>query len=203
MRTRAFLVVGSALLLSALLPLAASAGPYKVKRLQAISAGPSLFPAGCPGAFHDAEKPTGAEIEPAITANPANPRNIVATWKQDVSAAFNARDDVVASSLDGGKTWQRSTIPGLTRCTGGTSDTASDPWVSAGGDGTVYFGGQSGLTSTDPPLVAIAASHSWTEAATGQGRPRLPRDSGAMSSLPSPAVPPSRATPTWSGPTSS
>jgi hypothetical protein len=160
MRVRSFLAVGSALLLTAVLPVVASAGPFKVKNLQAISAGPSLFPAGCPGAFHDSEKPTGLEIETAITVNPANPRNIVATWKQDVSAAFNARDDVVASSLDGGKTWRRSTIPGLTRCTGGTSDTASDPWVSAGGDGTVYFGGQSGLTSTDPPLIAIAASHS-------------------------------------------
>jgi hypothetical protein len=145
---------------AATLPAEADGSPYKVKRLQAISAGPSLFPAGCPGAFHDAEKPTGLEIEPAITANPAHPRNIVATWKQDVSAAFNARDDLVASSFDGGKTWRRSTIPELTRCTGGTSDTASDPWVSAAGDGTVYFGGQSGLTSTDPPLIAIAASHS-------------------------------------------
>jgi hypothetical protein len=161
MCVRSFLGAGSALLVSALLAAAASAGPYKVKDLQAISAGPSLFPAGCPGAFHDSEKPTGLETEPAITANPANPRNVVATWKQDVSPAFNARDDLVASSLDGGKTWQRTTIPGLTRCTGGTSDTASDPWVSAAGDGTVYFGGQSGLTSTDPlPLIAIVASHS-------------------------------------------
>lgn len=167
MRVRSFLAVGSALLASALLataasaqPYSASAHPYKVKNMQAISAGPSLFPAGCPGAFHDSEKPTGLEIETAITVNPANPRNIVATWKQDVSATFNARDDLVASSRDGGKTWQRRTIPGLTRCTGGTSDTASDPWVSAAGDGTVYFGGQSGLTSTDPPLIAIVASHS-------------------------------------------
>jgi BNR repeat protein len=146
---------------AATLPAVAHGGPHKVESLQAISAGPSLFPSGCPGAFHDGEKPTGLETEPAITVNPANPRNIVATWKQDVSAAFNARDDLVASSLDGGKTWKRSTIPGLTRCTGGTSDTASDPWVSAAGDGTVYFGGQSGLTSTDPlPLIAIVASHS-------------------------------------------
>ena len=120
MSRRAFLAVGLALLVSALLPVVAGAGPYKVKNLQAISAGPSLFPAGCPGAFHDSEKPTGLETEPAITVNPANPRNIIATWKQDVSAAFNARDDLVASSIDGGKTWQRSTIPGLTRCTGGT-----------------------------------------------------------------------------------
>src|SRR6266540_995117 len=101
MRVRSFLAVGSALLLTVVLPVVASAGPFKVKNLQAISAGPSLFPAGCPGAFHDSEKPTGLEIEPAITANPASPRNIVATWKQDVSGPFNARDDLVASSLDG------------------------------------------------------------------------------------------------------
>jgi hypothetical protein len=157
--------------LAATLPAAAAGGPFKVKRLQAIS-GPTPFSAGCPGAFHDADKTDGLVIEPAIAVNPANPRNIIATWKQDVSPEFNARDDLVASSLDGGKTWRRSTIPGLTRCTGGTADTASDPWVSAGGDGTVYFGGQSGLMSTDPPSIAIVASRSrdggrrWTAPAT-------------------------------------
>ena len=157
--------------LAATLPAVAAGGPFKVKRLQAIS-GPTPFSAGCPGAFHDADKTDGLVIEPAIAVNPANRRNIIATWKQDVSPEFNARDDLVASSLDGGKTWRRSTIPGLTRCTGGTSDTASDPWVSAGGDGTVYFGGQAGLMSTDPPSIAIVASHSrdggrhWAQPAT-------------------------------------
>ena len=148
--------MGSALLVSALLPVVAGAGPYKVKNLKAIS-GPSPFPAGCPGGFRDETKIPGHELETAITVNPANPRNIIATWKQDVGP-FNGRDDLVASSLDGGKTWTRSTIPGLTVCTGGTADTASDPWVSAGGDGTVYFGGQSGVLS--PDLIAIVASHS-------------------------------------------
>jgi hypothetical protein len=156
MRVRSFLAVGSALLVSALLPVVAGAGPYKVKNLKAIS-GPSPFPAGCPGGFRDETKIPGHELETAITVNPANPRNIIATWKQDVGP-FNSRDDLVASSLDGGKTWTRSTIPGLTVCTGGTADTASDPWVSAGRDGTVYFGGQSGVLS--PDLIAIVASHS-------------------------------------------
>jgi len=156
MSVRALVAVGSALLVSALLPVVANAGPYKVKNLQAIS-GPSPFPAGCPGGFRDETKIPGHELETAITVNPANPRNIIATWKQDVGP-FNGRDDLVASSLDGGKTWTRSTIPTLTVCTGGTADTASDPWVSAGGDGTVYFGGQSGVLS--PDLIAIVASHS-------------------------------------------
>jgi hypothetical protein len=171
MRVRSFVAVGLALLVSVLLVPAASAAPFKAKNLQAIS-GPSPFPAGCPGGFRDETKIPGHELETAIAVNPANPRNIIATWKQDVGP-FNARDDLVASSVDGGKTWTRSTIPGLTVCTGGTADTASDPWVSAGGDGTVYFGGQSGVYfPADPPLVAIVASHSrdggrsWAEPAT-------------------------------------
>jgi hypothetical protein len=157
-------VLGCVIALALPIPAAASDGPprsqgFRVTRLQAIS-GPTPFAAGCPGAFHDDEKVDDLELEPAIAVNPANPRNIIATWKQDVSGRFNARDDVVASSLDGGRTWRRTVIPGLTRCSGGTADTASDPWVSFGGDGRAYFGGQAGSMSTEPPSIAIAASHS-------------------------------------------
>src|SRR6266508_5562369 len=113
------------LVAAAVLPAAAIADPYKVKDLQAISA-PSQFATGCPGALGDGERIAGDEIEPAITVNPANPRNIIATWQQDLGAA--ARTDLVAASLDGGKTWARTPIPGSTVCTGGTADAASDPW---------------------------------------------------------------------------
>jgi hypothetical protein len=161
-------VAGSALLAGVLVlagaPLAAAgarphtAGPYKVKDLRVVS-GPSPFAAGCPGAFDDLAI-TGHELEPAITINPANPRNIVAAWKQDVGPANQSRSDLVASSRDGGKTWSRSTIPGLTTCTGGTADAGSDPWLSAGGDGTVYLSGLAADLSTDPPTTAVVASHS-------------------------------------------
>jgi hypothetical protein len=160
MRRTSGWAVGAALLVSAVLPAVTAAHPYKVKVLTAAS-GPTPFAAGCPGAFHDEAKVPGLVIEPAIAVNPRNRRNVVATWKQDVSAEFNARDDLVASSLDGGRTWRRTTIPGLTRCSGGASDTASDPWVSFGGDGTAYFGAQAGDVSTDPPPIAIVASRSW------------------------------------------
>src|SRR4051794_32856810 len=133
--------------------------PARVALLTTIS-GPTPFPAGCPGAFHNELKIDGLVVEPAIAVNPRNPRNIVATWKQDIVPVYNGRDDVVASSFDGGRTWRRTTIPRLTRCTGGTADTASDPWVSFGGDGTAYFAGQAGLVSTDPEQIAIVASHS-------------------------------------------
>jgi BNR repeat-like domain len=132
--------------------------PFMVRRLEIVS-GPSPFAAGCPGALGDDTKITGLVIEPAIAADPADPRNLIAAWKQDVSSEFNGRGDMVASSRDSGKTWRSNTIPGLTRCTGGTADTASDPWVSFGGDGTAYFGGQAGSLSSDPPPIAIVASH--------------------------------------------
>ena len=159
MSIRAFLAVGFALLVSALLPVVAGAGPYKVKNLQAIS-GPSPFAAGCPGALHDDTNVTGNELEPAIAVNPANRRNLIATWKQDVGPFNGNRSDLVASSFDNGKTWTRSTIPGLGICTGGTADSPSDPWVSAGVDGTVYFGGLAADISTEPPTTAVVASHS-------------------------------------------
>jgi len=129
-----------------------------VKELRVVS-GPSPFPAGCPGARFDNTAIPGYELEPMITVNPANPRNLIATWKQD-GGPDAARTDLVASSLDGGKTWARRTIPGLTVCTGGTADGASDPWISAGGDGTAYFSGLTGDLSTQPMLSPVVASHS-------------------------------------------
>jgi hypothetical protein len=170
MRVRSFLAVGSAVLVSALLAAAASAGPYKVRNVQAIS-GPSPFAAGCPGALLDDMNITGHELEPMITVNPARPRNIIAAWKQDVGPD-STRSDLVASSQNGGRTWTRTTIPGLSVCTGGTADAASDPWLSASGDGTVYFGGLAADISTAPPTTAVVASHSgdggrtWASVAT-------------------------------------
>jgi hypothetical protein len=166
MRSRIALTAGLPLLASVLLlqsaPSASAAGagpgrPYQVKDLRVVS-GPSPFAAGCPGPRDD-QVITGHELEPAITVNPSDPRNIVATWKQDVGPD-QSRSDLVGSSLDGGKTWTRSTIPGLTRCTGGAADMGSDPWVSAGRDGTVYFTGLAARLSTQPPQTAVVASRS-------------------------------------------
>jgi hypothetical protein len=144
-------------LVAAVSPVAAAASQYKVKELKAIS-GPSPFAAGCPGALFDETHITGAEIEPFVTVNPANPRNIIATWQQDLG--FAARSDLIGTSHDGGKSWTRVTIPGLTRCTGGSYDAASDPWVSAGPDGTVYFTGLPASLASELPAIALVASRS-------------------------------------------
>src|SRR5512132_2651076 len=183
MRSR-IVLAGSALVASLLLagaPLPAAAGtsahtvgPYKVKALRVIS-GPSPFGAGCPGARFDDTAIPGYELEPMVTVNPANPRNLVATWKQDVGP-LASRSDLVATSPDGGKTWTRRTIPGLTVCTGGTADVGSDPWLSAGGDGTVYFSGLAASLATLPPTTAVVASRS--------------RDGGRTWAMPATVAPP-------------
>src|SRR5438046_1110978 len=84
-------------------PAVATAKPYRVKALRLLS-GPTPFPAGCPGAAFDSTAIAGQELEPSITVNPANPRNLVAAWIQDVGPSA-ARTDLTASSLNGGRTW--------------------------------------------------------------------------------------------------
>jgi hypothetical protein len=155
------------------LPGVAGARPYVVQTLRTIS-GPSPFAGGCPGAAFDETRIAGAEIEPAITVNPAKPRHIVATWQQDVGQG-GARSDVIGTSRDGGWTWERAEIAGLSRCTGGLADVATDPWVSAGGDGNVYFSGAVIFQSPEPDVAIHVASRSpdggrhWTPPAAFAG----------------------------------
>lgn len=154
---RRWRVMLALLAVSAAMPAAAAAHQYTMD-LRQVS-GPSPFAGGCPGTAFDSTMITGQEVEPSITVNPANPRNIVGTWKQDVGPD-STRSDLVASSLDGGRTWRRSTIPGLSKCTGGTADGGSDPWVSAGLDGTVYFSGLAPHFQAGTPLNAVVVSRS-------------------------------------------
>lgn len=129
---------------------------YLAEHVVPIS-GRSPFPQGCPKAVGDADHLPGSEIEPMITVNPRHPSNVIATWQQDLGAA--GRVDMVGVTQNGGRTW-RSVVMSGTKCTGGSGDAASDPWVSAGPRGSMYFGGATALLSTDPPAVRMVAAHS-------------------------------------------
>ncbi|NIR32132.1 MAG: exo-alpha-sialidase [Gammaproteobacteria bacterium] len=77
-------------------------------------------------------------MEPWVDVNPLDPDNIVAFWQQDRWSNGGARGNVAGVSLNGGMSWQIVPVPGLTDCTGGDFQRASDPWVSFGTDGTLH-----------------------------------------------------------------
>jgi hypothetical protein len=90
-----------------------------------------------------------SEIEPWVDVNPAYPGNIVAYWQQDRWSNGGARSLVAGVSLDGGSTWETIVVPGLTDCSGGKFERASDPWLSFSPDGTLH---QISLSfNIDPP----------------------------------------------------
>src|SRR3954466_13223831 len=105
-RARVMLAV---LVAIAAMPAVAAAHPYTVELGQV--SGPSPFAGGCPGTAFDATMITGQETEPSITVNPANPRNIVGTWKQDVGPD-SSRSDLIASTRDGRAPGGGGTTPG-------------------------------------------------------------------------------------------
>lgn len=132
MRARLSLVLSVALIA---LPSMSSAAEWSVVRVS----GPSPFPIGDCRPVDQAwwgETP-GAETDPSIAINPLDPDNIAAAWVQD-----DAYGIVAASSFDGGATWTRTVVPGLTRCAGGTEDHILHARLSFGGDGRLWLTGE-------------------------------------------------------------
>jgi len=137
--------------------------------------GPSPFTPGCNGAPQTGTNYPNAEVEPWLSINPLNPRNIVGVWQQDRWSNGGANGLLTGVSRDGGLNWTHIT-PHFTRCSGGNPanggdyERASDPWVSFGPDGTVFqislsfddsAGNQAILTSR-----STNGGTSWSEPAT-------------------------------------
>ena len=157
MRFRFLAAAALALLIVAALAPAAGArahqpGSYSV-RFERLISGPSPFAGAATGL-------DGYEGETTITANPGRPGNLVASWMQDLGGDFGSRSGLIASSRDYGKTWKRTTIPGLTSFTGGTADGFADPWLSAGPDGAVSFLGATLTATATGPSFSIVSSTS-------------------------------------------
>ena len=90
-----------------------------------------------------------SEVEPWLSVNPSNPNNIVAFWQQDRWSDGGSRGNVAGVSVDGGTSWEIVPVPGITDCTGGPWERASDPWVSFAPNGTLHQ--MSLVFITDPP----------------------------------------------------
>lgn len=120
---------------------AAQAVPFTPQPLVQVS-GVSPF-AGCTAdnvAGQSGVNYLHSEVEPWLDVNPVTVANLFASWQQDRWSNGGARGLVGAASFDGGTTWSAPiVIPGLTLCSGGEFQRATDPWQSFGADGDLYL----------------------------------------------------------------
>jgi hypothetical protein len=93
--------------------------------------------------FEDATIWHGSAVEPSLAVNPQNPDNIVAVWQQDRISDSGALLCGIAYTYDGGKTWNRTTVPAVASltqlCQGGYIDRTSDVWLSFSQDGKELY----------------------------------------------------------------
>jgi hypothetical protein len=158
MRRRIATLTGAALL-SLVVAVGVSAANFTPGPLVQVS-GVTTF-AACTADNVDGQSGTNflnSEVEPWIDFNPADGDNVVGIWQQDRWSNGGARGLVAGVSLDAGASWQSVAIPGITVCSGGDYQRATDPWVSFGPDGVVH---QLALSFNDvaPPFTAFDFDH--------------------------------------------
>ena len=127
-------------------PLALRAGPFTTGPLVQVSVvNPFAACVADNVAGQIARDPSGqrrvflnAEVEPWVDVNPTNPNNIVAFWQQDRWSDGGSRGLVAGVSMNGGTSWTSVAIPGISLCSGGTFERASDPWLSFAPNGTLH-----------------------------------------------------------------
>jgi hypothetical protein len=136
-RRRSAVLVGMAVVLLGL----DGAVAQELGELTRVSGGQSPF-ADCQAdqvAQQSGTNYPNTEIEPYVAGNPTTARNLLAGWQQDRWDNGGARSDVAGVSKDGGATWRTVIIPGITLCSGGKFQRASDPWVDFSPNGVAYF----------------------------------------------------------------
>jgi hypothetical protein len=160
MKERGLLV--AATLLALVIVTTATAGGFTTGTLVQVS-GTSRF-SGCTAddlagqTRPDSTNFPNSEVEPWVDVNPTDSDNLVGAFQQDRWSNGGARGLVARFSTDGGDSWTESVIPGITSCSGGDYQRATDPWVSFGPDGTVH---QLALSFNDvaPPFETFDFDH--------------------------------------------
>ena len=99
----------------------------------------------------------GYEVEPSLAASG---NLLVGAWQQDRTDA-NGRGaiaDMIAISTDGGRTWSRQLVEGVSKCGGGPYENASDPWAEIGPDGRIYVSALGNTKSDDALTIWVQSS---------------------------------------------
>jgi hypothetical protein len=142
------------------------AAPYPPTQLAhpAQLSGTSPYPFGCNEPAAGTSDFVGAEAEPYLAIDPADPHHLVAAWQQDRWKGGGANGTGSAVSFDGGRSWTRADPP-LTFCSGGRSALgamarSSDPWVAILPTGPVLEIALAFDNVWSSPAVAIVVSRS-------------------------------------------
>ncbi|MCP2343016.1 sialidase family protein [Actinomadura rupiterrae] len=137
MRRRALIAMAATGALVASGPAFAEPKPDAVLGPVAVS-GTTPFPGCTAGSTPTSTNYTGSEVEPWVSVNPRDPRNIVTEWQQDRWSDGGSHGLVAGVTHDGGRHWKKVVVPGTTQCAGGTYERASDPGVSFAPNGDLY-----------------------------------------------------------------
>jgi hypothetical protein len=84
---------------------------------------------------------------PHAAADPSRPGHVTVVY-----AAGNAVAGIVATSSDGGSSWSRTALPGLTSCSGGPDGGFGDPMVAVGANGRTLT--SVGWVTNDPSVTS-------------------------------------------------
>ena len=146
-------------ILSALIILLWAAPAHADLLAELSSATPFASGCGVPGTAT-----LNSTAEPDVVVNPADASNVVVTWQQDrFNADGGALSNVISVSRDGGRSFREVQVPGISRCTGGPDERASDPWLSFGPDGTLYL---ASLSFSEMPQNSAIAGPTELEVST-------------------------------------
>jgi hypothetical protein len=135
---RRFVLLAVGCLVVALGVSPAAATPYAAGPVVQVS-GVSPFDADCGLTAAGGTVVINSEVEPSVEVSPTNPNIVVGMWQQDRWSNGGSRGNVAGISFDAGATWSLLTFPGVTECTGGEFDRASDPWVSFAPNGDLHL----------------------------------------------------------------
>lgn len=114
--------------------------------------------------------PTDGANTPRVAVDPANPSSETVSWEVHDGAAA-----VLGTSGDGGRSWHRVLLAGVTTCSGGPIGHIVDPYLAEGSGGRIVAT-SSWVGSGSAPAVGHGAIRVFVTAMSAGGRPGPPLD---------------------------
>src|SRR5437763_16496179 len=169
---RSFLL---ALLVAAAFLPAGTDAAFAVRRPVKLSGGRLVRHACARGAVR------GYQVEPTAVGVGSS-GSLVAAWQ--AGRGLLGADAIFAGTSSDGLTWSTAPVPRLSRCSGGTADAVSAPWLAAGPDGILYLSAATLVARRGRLTGAILVTRSLDGGHAWQRPMVLARDPGSIDDKP-------------------